>query len=357
LGRIRSCYSSAAPDITPIDKNNLGAKPNSSALMRWKLCAIKRIHAFPHSYFLNDYPMPFSSSGRWLPPLALVVLSMTWGYTWVLAKQALVYAPPFVFAAERCVGGALALILALKLMGRPIKLEAPWPTLGIGLAQVSGFMVFQTWALVEGGPGKTAVLIFTMPIWTLLMAWPILGERIIGKQWLAALSTLAGLLLIIEPWDMHSSLFSKFLGVMAALCWAIGTILIKRLRSRHQVDLLALTAWQMILGSVPLVLLAWVVPERGTNWTVTYMGILAFMSIASTAMCWWLWIYILDRVPAWEASLSVLGTPVVAILSSRLMLDEKFKASEVTGILLIGGGLALLSLMGWAASRKATLKV
>lgn len=293
-----------------------------------------------------------SSYRRWLPALALLVLSLTWGYTWVLAKQGLVYAPPFAFAAERCVGGALTLILVLKLIGRPLKLVAPGPTLAIGLTQVAGFMVFQTWALVEGGPGKTAVLIFTMPIWTLLMAWPLLGERVRGKQWLAAASTLIGLLLIIEPWDMHSSLFSKFLGLMAALCWATGTILIKRLRSTTPVDLLTLTAWQMILGAVPLVVLSLVVTERPTDWTISYMGILAFMSIGSTAMCWWLWIYILDRVPAWEASLSVLGTPVVAILSSRLTFGEEFKTSEVAGILLIGTGLALLSLLSWAASRR-----
>jgi drug/metabolite transporter (DMT)-like permease len=293
-----------------------------------------------------------SSYRRWLPALALLVLSLTWGYTWVLAKQGLVYAPPFAFAAERCVGGALTLILVLKLMGRPLKLVAPGPTLAIGLTQVAGFMVFQTWALVEGGPGKTAVLIFTMPIWTLLMSWPLLGERVRGKQWLAAASTLIGLLLIIEPWDMHSSLFSKFLGLMAALCWATGTILIKRLRSTTSVDLLTLTAWQMILGAVPLVVLSLVVTERPTDWTLSYTGILAFMSIGSTAMCWWLWIYILDRVPAWEASLSVLGTPVVAILSSRLTFGEEFKTSEVAGILLIGTGLALLSLLSWAASRR-----
>jgi drug/metabolite transporter (DMT)-like permease len=222
--------------------------------------------------------------------------------------------------------------------------------------QVTGFMAFQTWALVEGGPGKTAVLVFTMPIWTLLIAWPILGERIRGKQWLAALSTLTGLVLIIEPWDMHSSLLSKFLGVMAALCWAIGTVLVKRLRSRQQVDLLSLTTWQMLLGAVPLVLLALMIPERPTDWSVPYIGILAFMSVISTAMCWWLWITILDRVPAWEASLSVLGTPVVAIVSSRLMMGEEFRFSEVTGILLIGGGLALLSLIGWASSRSSLMK-
>ncbi len=301
--------------------------------------------------------MPLSSSSaRWLLPLALFILSITWGYTWVMAKQALAYSPPFAFAAERCVGGALALFLTVKLMGRSVRLVAPGATLAIGLMQVTGFMAFQTWALVEGGPGKTAVLVFTMPIWTLLIAWPVLGERIRGTQWLAALSTLTGLVLIIEPWNMHSSLFSKFLGLMAALCWAVGTVLVKRLRAQQPVDLLSLTTWQMLLGAVPLVLLALVIPEHPTDWSLSYIGILVFMAVISTAMCWWLWITILDRVPAWEASLSVLGTPVVAIVSSRLMLNEEFKLSELTGILLIGGGLALLSLIGWAASRRSAMK-
>jgi len=297
-----------------------------------------------------------ASYRHWLPPLALVALSLIWGYTWILAKQGLAYAPPFAFAAERAIGGALALVVALRLMGRPLKLVAPWPTLAIGLTQVAGFMAFQTWALVEGGPGKTAVLIFTMPIWTLLLAWPLLGERIRGKQWLAAASTLTGLLLIIEPWDMHASLFSKFLGLMAALCWAVGTILIKRLRGTHDVDLLALTTWQMILGAIPLLALALILPERPTDWSVPYIGILAFMAIGSTALCWWLWAYILDRVPAWEASLSILGTPVVAIVSSRLMFGEQFKAIETAGILLIGSGLVLLSLFSWAASRRLPVR-
>lgn len=290
---------------------------------------------------------------RWLPPLALIVLSLTWGYSWVLAKQGLLYAPPFAFVAERCAGGALAMFVVLKLMGKSLKFVAPLPILLIGLVQGSGFMAFQTWALVEGGAGKTAVLIFTMPIWTLLMAWPFLGERIRGRQWLAAVSTLAGLLLIIEPWDMQTSLFSKFLGLMAALCWGMGTILIKRLRATTAVDLLALTAWQMLLGAIPLVLLALLVPERPTAWTLDYLGILAFMAVVSTALGWWLWIYILDRVPAWEASLSVLGTPVVAIFSSRLTLGESFSPGELAGIVLIGGGLLLLSFFGWAASQRA----
>ena len=300
-------------------------------------------------------PSP-SSRERWLLPLGLFILSVIWGYSWVLSKQALTHAPPFAFAAERSLGGALALFLALKLMGRPLRLIAPAATLAIGFFQITCFMALSTWALVEGGPGKTAVLIFTMPIWVLLLAWPILGERIRGTQWLAAASTLTGLLLIIEPWNMHTSLLSKFLGVLAALSWAIGTVLVKRLRAKQQVDLLSMTTWQMLIGAVPLVVLAAVIPERPTDWSAAYIGILAFMSVISTALCWWLWITLLDRVPAWEASLSVLGTPVVAIVSSRLMMGEEFKLSEAMGILLIGTGLALLSLIGWAASRRSAMK-
>jgi len=297
--------------------------------------------------------MSSSQGGRWRLATALIVLSLAWGYTWVLAKQGLAYAPPFAFAAQRCVGGALALFLALKLLGRPLHLVAPGKTLGIALVNVAAFLIFQTWALVEGGAGKTAVLNYTMPIWTLLMAWPFLGERIRGVQWLAAACALAGLTLIIGPWSMQASLLSKLLGLMAAVSWAIGTILIKRLQSRCKVDLISLTAWQLSMGAVPLVLLAVVVPDRSTVWSAPYIGILAFTSIVSTALCWWLWIYILDRAPAWEASLSVLGTPVVALLSSRLLLGEEFGVIEVLGMLMIGVGLCLLSLISWMASRRS----
>lgn len=285
-------------------------------------------------------------------PLALVILTVIWGVTWPIMKLALSYAPPFAFAAERCFGGALTLFLAVKLTGRSIKITNPRSLLPIGLIQVAAFMAFQTWALVETGAGKTAVLIFTMPIWTLLIAWPVLGERIRGKQWLAAASTLLGLVLIIEPWQLHATLFSEFLGITSAVCWAIGTILVKRLRAQHPVDLLTLTAWQMLIGAVPLCFLALIIPEGHTDWSTNYIVILAYVSVVSTALCWWLWILILDRVPAWEAGLSVLGVPVVALVSSRFIMREAFSMTEVAGILLISCGLALLSLIGWVASRE-----
>ena len=279
--------------------------------------------------------------------LALVLLTLIWGYTWVLLKIALDYAPPFAFSALRSVVSTVAIFLALILMRRPLRLRAPGKTFLLGSANIGAFLLFQTWALVEGGPGKTSVLIFTMPIWTLLLSSAFLGERVRGGQWLAAASTMGGLLLIIAPWTLHASLFSKFLGLLAGISWALGTVMLKRWRQDLAADLLTVTAWQMAFGSVLLILVAALVPEPATQWTAQFVAILAFIAVVCSAFAWFLWFYVLERLPAWQASLSVLGIPVVANLASRLQLGEAVAPLELAGMLLIGGGLALLSFLNW----------
>ena len=284
--------------------------------------------------------------------VALVVLTLLWGYTWVIAKQSLLYAGPFMVGALRTCAGTVALFAALIATRRSLRLTAPWKTACIGALQTGGFIVFSTWALVEGGAGKTAVLIFTMPIWTLLLARIVLGERIRGTQWLAAGSALAGLVLVIAPWHIDASPFSKLLAVLAALSWALSTILVKRWRAELAADVLSLTTWQMVSGSVVLVAIAAAVPERPVDWAPAFVGIVVFMALVSTALGWFLWLYVLERLPAWQASLSILGIPVVAGISSRLQLGERVVPLELAGMLLIGAGLVTMSLLNWRAQRR-----
>lgn len=293
-----------------------------------------------------------SGKARHWAAWGIVLLSLLWGYTWVTAKQALDFAPPFTLTFMRVFGGALALFLALKILRLPMRLHAPRAVLLIGLSQVSGFMLLQTFSLKFGAAGKTAVLVYTMPIWTLLLAWPVLGERVRGAQWWAVIGMLGGLFLIIEPWNLESGWVSNAFGVGAAMCWALGTILVKELRREHNVNLLSLTAWSNLLGSVPVALIASVVDEPPIHWTSEFVLIMLGLILISTAFCWWLWTSILDRVPAWEASLLVLGTPVIAIVSSRVVLGEAFSRYEIAGILLIGSGLLLLSFVSWLRERR-----
>jgi drug/metabolite transporter (DMT)-like permease len=292
---------------------------------------------------------PNKAGGRALA--ALAILTLLWGYTWIIAKQALAYAGPFHVGVLRTGVATAVLFAALAARRRRLRLRAPWKTACIGLFQTTGFIVLSTWALVEGGAGKTAVLVFTMPMWTLLLTRAVIGERIRASQWAAAAFALAGLLLIIAPWNLHASLFSKMLAVLAALSWALSTVLVKRWRAELEPDVLALTTWQMVYGLVPLLVIALVVPERPIAWTVEFVAIIGFMAVVSTAFGWFLWLYVLERLPAWQASLSILGIPAVAIVSSRWQLGEQADVGELVGMLLIGLGLLAISLLNWRAQR------
>lgn len=289
--------------------------------------------------------MRFASNPRALA--ALLFLTLAWGYTWILAKIALREVAPFTFAAQRSLAGAVCLFVALPLMGRSLRLCGWRKTLTLGAIQTGLFFILQTWTLVEAGPGKTAVLVYTMPIWTLFLGRWLLCERVTAPQWLAAGITLAGLLLIIEPWDLHSSKLAIALGIAAAASWAWGTVLVKKWRTELNADLLSLTAWQMMFGAILLYCVSWAVPEPATHWSGRYVGILLALGLVSNAICWVLWLYVLEHLPAWQASLSILGVPVVALLSSRLQLEERLPAVELMGIGLIGCGLVLLAFINW----------
>ncbi len=293
--------------------------------------------------------------GRGRAVAALVFLTLLWGYTWVIAKQALDYAGPFRFALLRSLGGSAALFLALLAWRRPLRLAAAARTAVVGLLQTGGFMILSNWALVAGGAGKTAVLVFTMPVWTLLFGRMALGERVRGAQWLAVAGAVVGLLLILTPWNLGGTPAAKLLAVAAAMSWAAATVLVKRWRAALGGDLLAFTAWQMAFGALALLPIVLAVPERATAWSAAFVAILAFVALLSTAIGWFLWLYVLEHLPAWQASLSILGIPVVAIVSSRWALAEPVEPAELAGMLLIGGGLAVMSLVNWRNQRRVVV--
>jgi len=282
---------------------------------------------------------------------ALALLCLIWGYNWVLMKEALQYASPFDFVALRTAPSALLLFAIMAARRQPLRPQAPGALLLLGLLQTTGFIGFVTWALVEGGAGKTAVLAYTMPFWTLLLAWPLLGEKLRGAQWLAVLLALTGLVLVLEPWHLAGSLASKLLAIAGGVSWALAAILAKRLRAKHTLDLLAMTAWQAFFGAIPLLALALLLPSTPVHWTPYFMLILLYNIVLGTALGWMIWLYILHRVSAGTAGLSVLVIPVIGVLASRLQLGERPGVTELTGMFTIGAAMALLS---WVNLRRAT---
>lgn len=275
--------------------------------------------------------------------LSLGILTLIWGYNWVAMKLALQYAGPFVFAALRTSLGGIALLLLLLILRKPFWPRRPARALLLGLFQTTLFIGLICWALVSGSAGKSAVLGYTMPFWVILLAPLFLGERLRGMQWVAVGLAFAGLLLIFSPWQRAPDLFSCLLALAAGVAWGISVIIAKRTPVDGSWDLLSLTAWQMVLGAIPLVVVAWLVPSPPVQWTWTFDWTLFYNVIPSTALGWAMWLFVVGRLSATFSGLASLAGPVVGVLAGWLQLDEQPGAAELGGMVLVFVALALLA--------------
>ena len=295
-----------------------------------------------------DVPVPTREArrDRTRALVVLVLLTLIWGYSWVVVKIALSHAPPFAFGVLRVFLAALALFAALALAGRDMRPRAIGACALIGLLQSGLFIGFTSWATVAGGVAKTSVLVFTMPFWTTLFAWAFLGERLRGLQWISNALALAGLVAIVDPWHLRGTIGSSLLAISSGMIWALSAVLTKKLRVASRTDLLSFTAWQMVFGGIPLAIVAWLVPERPIDWTPGFLVAVSFNGICATGLGWLMWLYVLKRLSVGAASISMLAIPAVAILSAAVQLGERPHAREWLGIALICAALALVSMPG-----------
>ena len=278
------------------------------------------------------------------PMAALAAMVVIWGYSWIVMKIGLRHAHPFDFAALRVGMGAVLLFALVKLQHRPLGLSRYRMALLLGSLQVALFVALSHFALLFAGPGKTSVLVFTLPFWMIVFAHFVLHERMRGAQWIAVALAFAGLILIVAPWEL-TSLTGSLLAVAAGAVWAISAALSKKWPTPGA-DPLLFTAWQLLFGFLWLAFLAIVYPHDPVRWNFEFAWTLAFSTVLATAMGWWLWTYVLSHTPAGIAGLNSLGIPVIAVLASAIQLGERPPPLELAGMLMIGMALGLIAWLG-----------
>jgi drug/metabolite transporter (DMT)-like permease len=287
--------------------------------------------------------------GAWA---GLVALTLIWAFHWLVMKLALRHADPFVFNIHRTLLAIGVLFAVLAWQGRPL-LPDSWVAVAVtGFFQVTVNFLGTTMALVEGGAGRTSVLVFTMPFWTLLLARLFLHERMRGAQWLAVALAAAGLLLVIAPWQWEGSLAPKLWAVLSGFGWAASAVATKWFQRDRRFDPLNYIAWMMAVGLLPFLAIAAVRTAPAVAWDLEYALLLAYSGVIATALGWMLWLALLERLSANAASFNMLAIPVIALSSSVLLLGERLAPPEWWGIVLIGAGLAVLGRLARRAGRE-----
>lgn len=282
---------------------------------------------------------------------ALAVLALIWGYNWVVMKIATEYAPPIEFAALRLLLGSLVLFGVMALMKKPLRPDHPWAYVVIGIFQSGAFVALVTWAIVTAGAGKVSILSYTMPLWVALFAPAALGEHLRARHVIALLMAAAGIILILNIWNVRGSIVADFIAIAAGICWAIGVVLAKRLHMRTKVDVFEFTAWQMFFGGAIVGIAALCVPGHATHWTWIYAGALAYNVLLASAFAYLLWIFVLGHLPARDASMGLLANPVIGIVAAWLQLGEIPSRLESAGMLLV---LVALATLAWTPAGDAS---
>jgi drug/metabolite transporter (DMT)-like permease len=284
------------------------------------------------------------AAGRSGPMVALVLLALIWGYNWVVMKATMRYAGPMEFAALRAIFGSLVMFGLLLALRVPLRPKHVTKTIFLGLFQTAGFIGLASYAVASGQAGKSSVLGYTMPFWVIVFGWPFLPDRLRGWQWPAAGLILIGLLLVLELWSSTGGVAASLLALGAGISWAISVIIFKKIPINGRDELLSVTAWQMAWGMLPLVAAALLIPERPTEWSGYFIGALIYNAIGGMAIATFLWLYILQRLPATISGLNALTVPIVGVFAAWLELGERPSLSAGVGMAAILVGLALLTI-------------
>jgi drug/metabolite transporter (DMT)-like permease len=285
---------------------------------------------------------PASREGPWL----LLSLALLWGVNWPAMKLAVSEMGPWTFRAICLYAGALGLFaIALKL-GLSLRVRrGHWRALAISsILNVTIWHVCSAYGLTLVEAGRASLIAFTMPIWVGLFGALFLGERLDARKTAALALGAIGLALLAVPAfaGLAASPLGFFLMLACAVGWATGTLYLKR--QGFGMNAVSLTAWQLALGGVPVLLGMLAIDLPAGLWRVETPSLQAWIGIVYAATipmiyCHWAWFRALEILPAQIASLGVLAVPVVGVASSAWLTGERFATLDYAGMAAILGAL------------------
>lgn len=283
-------------------------------------------------------------------------LWMVWGTTWPAMRIVFQELPVWQFRALTC-GVAGAVLLGLGILEDRRRWKAPrriWPRLiAASLLNMTCWHVLTGFGLQFIGAGHAAIVCYTLPVWTALLAGLFLGERITARVLIAIALGIAGVAILLSagfdtvgdwrPGDwLQGDRPLGFAFILAAsVTWAGGTLVVKH--HDWNLPMNALAGWQLLIGLLPIGLIAAVseplVLHRASV-EATLAGL--YVMLIGMVMGYALWFRVVHVMPATLASIGTLMIPVIGVASGALILGEPFGWREVLALALVLAAIALV---------------
>lgn len=294
-------------------------------------------------------------SGPWL----LAGITLFWGLNFVTIKASVEEVPIWTFRSICLLTGGLGLLGIARAVGLSLKVPRnEWRPLAIAaLGNITGWHIFSAWGLQYVPASRGTILAYTMPLFAAVISVLWLKQKMTGLIATALISGIVALAILLLPiWsEIVAHPFGPLLMLLAAACWAFGTVALKRYR--FTIPTATLAGWQMLVGGIP-VFIGWALIDidfdpRPVS-TIAWIAV-AYSAIIPMIFCHWAWFRIVAIYPAAVAAIGTLAIPVVSVIAAALLKHEAIGWSEILSLGLVLTSLALVLIVPAIKNRAAPL--
>ncbi len=272
-----------------------------------------------------------------LPVLSILLGASLWGVIWYPLR--LLEAGGFsgVWLTLTLYATALAASLPFTYRALPEFARRPWLLLMLMLAAGWTNIAFVE-AVLQGNILRVLLLFYLSPLWTVVMGWMVLRERLSRHALISLLLAMSGALTMLWnyetglPWPQGAA---DWLALSAGFMFAVSNVLVRKLDD-ISVAAKSLGIWAgVVLVAVPLILLL------GSNApTITHatfagaVGLGVFGILAMTVLVQ----YGVTHMPVHRSAVLALIELVVGAVSQQLLTDEVVSLREwLGGVLILTG--------------------
>lgn len=279
--------------------------------------------------------------------IVLLSLILVYAVCFTAIKAGLSFLPPLFFGGLRALLGGIVLLIIMSFIKQSIipgRYEWKW-IFWIGLATT---ITFAGMFLSPGrtGAGIASILGNMAPLFTVLLASMVLHEKLSFRSKSALVLGVLGIIFISYP-DLFGKSAYGMTGLILALAASGGTatssILVKQMNKEQLV--LSVSAWSLIIGSVPLLLASFLI-EGGSSihWNTSSVSILLFLVIFGTAFTTAVWYLLIQRYNVGKLSLFFFLIPVFGLGIASLAFKETLAMNDLLGVFTILAATVVLAI-------------
>ena len=272
---------------------------------------------------------------------AFLALCVIWSSTWLVIKVGLRDLPPISYVAIRFV---IAIVVLVAISAGRVRM-LPARRADYTLLVFTGVLMFAVnygllfWGELHVSSGLAAVLQATIPIFGLvfghflLPAEPLRWQRLAGAS--VALGGVAAICARLLDFNGLLAFWGGLGIVVGSACAAYSNVLMKARAIPLAPAMIA--AWQMIFGTVPMLVTGWIVEGNPVHfhWTALAIFCLLYLAVIGSALAFLLLYWLLPRMKLASLQTISLITPPGAIAIGWLAGGEKLSMSFLFGTALV----------------------